>query len=532
MFRTKLGEEIFRKRYAQGADDTWPKLCKRLVNDVARGMMKDDECDELEQYFIEMKAIPAGRYLYYAGRPAKFFNNCYAMRAEDSREGWSELLGKVTHALMCGGGVGIDYSPVRPRGRILSRTGGVASGPIPLAMCANEIGRNVMQGGARRSALWGGLPWNHEDIQEWLTIKNWHPVIRELKAKDYNFPAPLDMTNISILYDTWFMATDDWQNPTFLQNMYQMMQTGEPGMCFNFGDHDNETLRNACTELITEHDSDVCNLGSVNFGRIESLDELRDVTYLMAKFLVCGTVRAHLPYDKAYRVRALHRKIGLGIMGLHEWMLRHGYRYEMSGCLGVWLREWKISSWWGARSQCQCSNISPCERFNAIAPSGTISILAGTTSGIEPLFSVATKRGYLASGTNWKTQYVIDPTAQYLMDEFGEDPRDIETAYTLSRDVERRIKMQADIQKYVDMGISSTVNLPDWGTEYNNESLVDKYAKIVYKYAPNLRGITMYPNNAREGQVLVEVDYETAKKHQGVIYDAEESTCHGSICEL
>ena len=462
--------------------------------------------------------------------------NCYAMQATDTREGWSELVGKVTNALMCGGGVGVDYSLVRPSGRTLERTGGIASGPIPLMYCCNELGRNVMQGGSRRSALWAGLNWQHEDIEQFLYLKNWPEHLAKLKAKDYNFPLQLDMTNISVLFDDdWFEAANynsTKATPIFKQTVRQMMQTGEPGMCFNFGENANETLRNACTELTSSYDSDVCNLGSVNLGRIESMEELYDVTYLLAKFLVCGTVRADLPYDKVREVREHHRKIGVGLMGVHEWLLKRSYRYEMNNELRVWLSAWENSSINGGVDQCIKLNISNCEKFNAVAPSGTISILAGTTSGIEPLFTVAHKRRYLAAGTKWKTQYVIDPTAQYLMDELGVRADEIETAQTLASDVERRVKFQADIQDFVDMGISSTVNLPEWGSELNNEDLVNKYASIIYKYAPRLRGITMYPNNARPGQVLTEVPYDEAKKKQGVIYDAEEATCRGSICEM
>jgi ribonucleoside-diphosphate reductase alpha chain len=103
--------------------------------------------------------------------------------------------------------------------------------------------------------------------------------------------------------------------------------------------------------------------------------------------------------------------------------------------------------------------------YRAIAPTGTIGILAGTTTGIEPLFAVAYKRRYLTDGTKWKYEYVIDSTADLLIKQYGIDPNTIETAYGLSSNYEQRIKFQADIQDYVDMSISSTINLPSWGSK-------------------------------------------------------------------
>ena len=142
-----------------------------------------------------------------------------------------------------------------------------------------------------------------------------------------------------------------------------------------------------------------------------------------------------------------------------------------------------------------------------------------TTTGIEPLFAVAYKRRYLTDGTKWKYEYVVDATADLLIKEYGLDPDKIETAYKLSHDYEKRIKFQADIQDYVDMSISSTINLPAWGTKGNTEQDVPKFATILSKYAPRLRGFTCYPDGSRGGQPLTEVSYEEAIKHKGVVFE-------------
>ena len=309
-FRTTYGQDIFKTKYAQNQYETWDDRAKVVVNYVCGDMdgtknslMEKDDQAQLTQYISEFKFMPGGRYLWYAGREARFFNNCYLLRLdEDSREEWAALSQRAMSCLMTGGGIGADVSLCRPGGRALRRTGGVSSGPLPLLSTLNEIGRNVMQGGSRRSALYGSLSASHGDIWDFLHYKNWHdtPIegtnltIADAKKADFNYAAPLDMMNISVNYsDEWLSGND---NEVFIENCRQALMTGEPGFSFNFGDKSNETLRNACTEITSADDSDVCNLGSVNLANVASIDEFKDVVTLASKFLVCGLIRAHLPY--------------------------------------------------------------------------------------------------------------------------------------------------------------------------------------------------------------------------------------------
>ncbi len=542
-FRNTYGENIFRLKYAQGPNDSWSALAERLVDDVCgtrsgtvHPIMSKDDRRQLVEYIKQFKFLPGGRYLYYAGRPAKYFNNCYLLRAEeDTREEWSDVTWRAMSCLMTGGGIGIDYSRLRPAGKMLSRTGGVASGPIPLAFAVNEIGRNVMQGGSRRSAIYGSLNWQHEDAKDWLTVKNWNEYTRSQKAVDFNHWAPLDMTNISLNYDDdWLRLGDDrWKDGTFFKNVEQACTTGDPGFSFNFGPKENETLRNACTEVTSSDDSDVCNLGSVNLGAIESLDEFKDVVTLATKFLVCGTLRADLPYEKVQQVREKNRRLGLGLMGIHEWLLKKGQRYEVTKELHGWLKAYKNLSESAAVEHCDRLFISRPVAFRAIAPTGSIGILAGTTTGIEPLFAVAYKRRYLRDGTRWHYQYVVDATADELIKEHGYNPNEIETALDLAADPERRIKFQADVQDYVDMSISSTINLPAWTGGDDGERFVKKLSKLLARYAPRLRGFTCYPDGAHGGQPMTIVDYNEALKHRNVEY-AENDICDitgkGGVC--
>ena len=532
-FRNSFGENVFRFKYAQGPADSWDKLAERLVDDVCgtRGgtvhaLMSKEDQKQLAEYIKEMKFIPGGRYLYYAGRPFKAYNNCFLLRAEeDTREEWANVTWRAMSCLMTGGGIGIDYSRLRPAGKALSRTGGTASGPIPLMYAINEIGRNVMQGGSRRSAIYASLNWAHEDVHQFLEVKNWSDDVKAAKLKDFNAWAPLDMTNISVNYDDAALVGGLENNPVFLKNVRQALETAEPGFSFNFGDKQNETLRNACTEVTSEDDSDVCNLGSVNLGNIRSIEEFRDIVSLASKFLVCGTLRADLPYEKVYKVREKNRRLGLGLMGIHEWLLQRGYKYEVTPELHQWLATYRDESKRSADEHCDRLFISRPVAYRAIAPTGSIGILAGTTTGIEPLFAVAYKRRFLTEGTKWKYQYVVDGTAQTLIQQYGVNPDSIESALDLSGDYERRIKFQADIQDYVDMSISSTINLPAWGTKGNSESDVREFAKTLAKYATRLRGFTCYPDGSRGGQPLTAVPYAEAIKHKDAIYDEIVDIC-------
>lgn len=554
-FKTSFSENIFRMKYSQGVNDTWDALAERLVEDVCGtrwgklpALMSKDDRSQLAEYIKKMCFVPGGRYLWYAGRQNKYFNNCFLLKAEeDTREEWANVCWRATSCLMVGGGIGVDYSLLRPKGKPLIKTGGVSSGPLPLMQMINEIGRGVIQGGSRRSAIYASLNWQHEDIPLFLRAKNWNETLRGLKSSDFNFPAPLDMTNISVNYDNaalrqhfdpisqkedMFLREFDPNNEVFLENVRQAMSTGEPGFSFNFGDKENETLRNACTEVTSEDDSDVCNLGSVNLGNISTLEEFKSVVALASKFLVCGTLRADLPYEKVYQVRERNRRLGLGLMGIHEWLLQRGMKYEVTPELHQWLAVYKEESERSANSHCDRFYISRPVAYRAIAPTGSIGILASTTTGIEPLFATAYKRRYLTDGTKWKYEFVVDATADRLINDYGIDPETIDTAYKLSSNPEQRIKFQYDVQQYVDMSISSTLNLPSWGTEFNNEDKVLEMASIIAKYAPGLRGLTCYPDSARGGQPITEVPYHEAKANRNVIFEENEDACKGGFCGL
>jgi len=330
--------------------------------------------------------------------------------------------------------------------------------------------------------------------------------------------------------------TDD-SGELFKRNVLQAVSTAEPGFSFNLFEQEHDTLRNACTEVVSGDDSDVCNLGSINLGRIDGLDEFKTILELATKFLLCGTLRADLPYPKIEKVREKNRRLGVGLMGIHEWLLKRGYRYEVMPELHNWLRFYRGVTNKVSNEFADKLGVSRPIARRAIAPTGTIGILAGTSTGIEPIFAVAYKRRYLREGTKWHYQYVVDSAAQELITLYGLDSDKVESALDLAEDYERRMRVQADIQEYVDQAISSTINLPKWGSKRNSPDTVNDFAATLAKYAPRLRGFTCYPDGARGGQPLTTVSYKEAVENLGKEFEEAVEThdiCtltgHGGIC--
>lgn len=533
-----FADSIRRQKYTidnlTGGNETWKETSHRVAKNVLGSVnAPKDLIDEVAHRIHLRQFLPGGRYLYASGRPFHQVQNCVLNRAEDSREGWSENMYKAGMSLMTGAGLGVWYGNVRERHAVIERTGGTATGPIELMKATNEFGRGIQQGGARRAALWAGLPWWHKDIMEFIHLKDWVPEVRALKAKDFNFPATMDMTNISVtLDDIFFEAYHQEDHPyhnlaqdVYWQTIGQMLKTGEPGFSIDTGKNAGENLRNACTEITSADDSDICNLGSINLARVRSIDEMKTLTEIGTALLLAGTVYSDIPYDKIGVTREKNRRLGLGLMGIHEFLLTRGRNYGPDAELQQYLEVYETSTEIAHKYADQW-NLSRPVKTRAIAPTGTIGIIAETSTGLEPLFTTAYKRRYLESGTTWKYQYVVDPIAKNLVDR-GVDPEKIESAYDLAAEPQRRVDFQVWVQKYVDHSISSTINMPQWGSEHNNEDKVGPFGDMLIERLPFLRGITVYPDGARSGQPLTTVKYATAMKHIGqVFYESAD------ICEI
>lgn len=385
------------------------------------------------------------------------------------------------------------------------------------------------------SAIWAGLSWQHPDIKDFIKIKNWSEDIKKIKEKDFTFPAPMEGTNISIIYDTeFFIAVEDKKHPlnklakeVWNLNCLQAFSTAEPGMSFNFL-KDNESLRNACCEVVSEDDSDKCNLGTVWMNRFDDRDDFAKCVKYATKFLMCGGIYSDVPTQKIKDVGYQNNRIGLGLGGMHEWLLVRGEKYEVTNEMHKWLNVYEHESDASAFITSRELGVSKPKGVRAIAPTGTIGILAETTTGIEPLFCKAYKRRYL-KGEVWHYEYVVDASVKRLQEK-GVDLSLIQDSYDIS--FKERVKFQADVQNYVDMSISSTCNLPQWGSELNNEESLDKNAKTLLKYAKRLRGFTCYPDGSRGGQPLTRVDLNEALSNEGVVFEEREHECIGGVCGI
>jgi len=535
VFSNKFAQDIFLQKYSMDGVETWADLCRRVVTAVCGQILSKEDQECIYQIMLKRQFIPGGRYLYASGRPFHQVNNCFLFRAEDSREAWADAVFKATMALMTGGGIGFDYSMLRPEGAKIVKTGGTSTGPIALINMINEAGRYIMQGGQRRSAIYASLNWKHDDVFKFLNLKNHSPELKALKEKDINFPMPMELTNISVNYDTEFFIAIENKNHELHEhalkvwnlNCLQAFSTAEPGFSFNFR-KDNETLRNACTEVTSEDDSDKCNLGTVWLNRIKDTKELRHVTKYGTMLLMCGGMYSDVPTEKIKEVGNKNNRIGLGLGGIHEWLMMRGMPYEVTPELHKWLSVWEQESDSTAFVTARTLGVSIPKGVRAIAPTGTIGILAETTTGIEPLFCKAYKRRYFKDN-KWHYQYVVDGSVKRLL-EAGVKIENIQDSYDLS--FKQRVKFQADVQNYVDMAISSTCNIDAWGTENNNEKTMKENSKILLKYAKRLRGFTMYPDGCRGGQPLTKVSLEEALKNEGVVFEEKEKECLNGVCGI
>lgn len=540
-------DTIMRQKYLHKGEDSWADIAHRVAEAVV-GPYFPDFVDQVADAIEQRKFMPGGRFLALAGMPYPQTNNCFLMRAEDSREGWADIMRKSTSALMSGGGVGIVYSDLRGKGAKVKRTGGTSSGPLGLMEMVNEAARHIMSGGNRRAALWAGLHWWHPDVFDFIVMKDWDEETVDRKAKDFSAPARMDGTNISVILDDTFFdlmegrinsviinakfatieRNREWAQKVYDMTVEHMVTTAEPGFSVDTGENKRENLRNPCCEITSEDPDDVCCLGSINLARLKDVDEMTHMVSLGTLFLICGTLYSKTPYEEVEKTREKNRRIGLGIMGVHEWLIARGKPYAPDDELAEWLDVYAESGWHAALWADELGVSRPV-KTRAIAPTGTIGILAETTTGIEPLFATAYARRYLGADQEWKGQFVVDATAQRMVDKYGIDPDEIETAYKLAREPERRIALQAWVQQYVDHAISSTLNLP---AVDEHVFTAKEFGEMLLPYLPKLRGITAYPDGARGGQPLTVVDYSTAWANEGVEFseDGLAQACVSGAC--
>jgi len=517
---------------------------------------------------------PNSPTLMNAGRPLGQLSACFVLPVDDAlsngQSGVYDTLRSMAMVHQSGGGTGFSFSRIRPTGDIVRSTTGVASGPISFMSLYDASTEVVKQGGTRRGANMGILRVDHPDVEEFIDCK-------QDITKITNF-------NISVaITDAFMRAVDrgeeyDLVNPRtgelagkkdarqiFDKIVQNAWRTGEPGVFFidraNFynpvphlGSYE---ATNPCGEqpLLPY---DVCNLGSVNVGAFvrddvpatadwyERIDwkEYRRVTRLATHFLdnVIDANQYPLPEitDLANRIR----RIGLGVMGFADLLVRLGIAYNSPEGVEVGRRvmefldeeskkasetlaekrgafpEWEKSIWGPDESAARAPNgerIRPVRKLRncnvtTVAPTGTISIFAGCSSGIEPLFAVAFMRnqaGALMPDVNddfvkaakdggWYSAELMERIAREGHIHFAEVPESVQRAFSTAHDItpEWHVRMQAAFQEHCDSAISKTTNFP-------NEATVEDVRKIYeLAFALGTKGVTVYRDGSRDGQVL------------------------------
>jgi ribonucleoside-diphosphate reductase alpha chain len=526
----------------------------------------ETEIDTLARRFYHMMADgifePNSPTLMNAGRPLGQLSACFVLPVPDSLDGIYGTLRNMALIHQSGGGTGFGFSRLRPQGDVVKSTMGVASGPVSFMEVYDASTEAVKQGGTRRGANMGILRVDHPDILHFIDCK-------EDKRKITNFNISVGVTNAFMEavkkghdYDLLNPRTREPvgqlnASEVFSKIIYGAWRNGEPGVYFiDEANHYNPVphlgeyeATNPCGEqpLLAY---DVCNLGSINVGYFVqengSVDweGLRDAVHDSTRFLdnVIDANRYPLPEidDLSKRIR----RVGLGIMGWADMMVTVGEAYgsPRSIELGRGLMEFvdneaKVESerladrrgsfpeWsesiWGPDETCardeNGERIRPMRKLRncnltTVAPTGTISIIAGCSSGIEPLFAVAFMRnqaGVLMPDVNpefvrrakeggWYSEELMKRIADEGHIHFDEVPEDVQGIFVTAHDVspEQHIRMQAAFQEFTDSAISKTCNFP---TEASEEDV-----RKIYELAHELhcKGVTVYRDGSRDEQVL------------------------------
>ncbi len=625
-----FAKTIFSQRYAINQEESFSEACQRVANHIA--VAENGSREKWSERFYEMmvnnRFIPGGRIWYGSGRMKGQLLNCFVVPSEDSREGWGKTVSDMLIISGTGGGVGINFSPVRPRGTPIRGTGGESTGAVSLMEIINETGEVIKAGGGRRTALMMCLRYDHADIMEFMhrkfnkvdmdeeTVKqvltdtfpnlpldDMNTIVEAYGAGaedivkilvKYQLDQRLKNANVSVLVDDEFFRlvreeediVFDWNGKEtgrlpakevwdlIVQNSWE---SGEPGILNiglanemnNIWYHKPLISTNPCGEIWLE-EYGCCDLGAINL--VEHIDPatgdmdwdmLADTVTVGVRFLDDVLDVNVYPLAEIEKNCQTVRRIGLGIMGLGHALIKLGVRYDNAdgrkkveqifnfikkrayeastylaaekGSFPAFEADKFLDSGFcktltkGTRAKIKEYGIRNCAILT-IAPTGTTSIMAATSSGIEPVFSPGYKRRYYANkeGSNDRVieeEIVIDPLFQQLYEE-GYDLSAFVSAHEI--DVEDHLRMQSIVQKHIDNAVSKTINLP-------NDYPVEKYGSLLQKYGPKLKGTTVYRSGSRGNEPLVPLSVEEAVEHlqnSGVIIGAAQSDCPSGICDI
>lgn len=573
-----MSEDIHRERYAQHGEETWSDTAMRVAKAIARAE-NDDQIDKWTDEFyksmVDFDFIPGGRIIFNAGRAKQYMMNCNLLHLEDSRESIGQLLKDVLVVSGTGGGVGSSWSDLRPTGAPIQTNGGFSSGPISFMHCADAVAGTIKTGGGRRAALMISLSVYHPDIMKFLHEK------LDL--------AKLENANISVEIDNKFIeavkSNSDWDliwagkvhETVKARDIWDILVTnalksGEPGI-MNIGlmkSLSNSEYfapvigTNPCGEQPLEQYGSCC-LGSVNisnFAREKYLDVqgFKKAIETAVRFLDNVISVNTFPLENIRLSSTSSRRIGLGLTGLHYAMLKLGIQYgsdegvaftekvyeilrnhsyevstqlaEEKGSFPKFDRDKYISMPFvktlptkirndirekGIRNVC----------LNTQAPTGTTSVLANVSSGVEPIFAPLYERRYKSQDDKGNEVIKTAIIADELFSTWTEEGKDI-SHFEGCHDIkpEWHIKVQEAAQRYIDSAISKTINLPE---DYSAKDLSD----LLLTYMPNIKGLTIYRDGSRGEEPLKPVDSSKYNKREKDVYDVgKQVDCATGVCDL
>src|SRR5947207_1020526 len=525
--------------------------------------------ESLAETFFEIMAsrvwMPNSPTLMNAGRPPGQLSACFVLPVEDAlsngRSGIYDTLRAMALVHQSGGGTGFSFSRLRPKNDVVRSTMGVASGPVSFMKLYDASTDVVKQGGTRRGANMGILRVDHPDILEFITCKDDLTQVTNFNISVAVTDAFMRALEEGAAYDLIHPRTGAAvgrldAREVFRKIVHGAWKTGEPGVYFidranqynpvpHLGSYE---ATNPCGEqpLLPY---DVCNLGSINLGLFAKdgdvdWEGLRTAVHLCTHFLDNVIDANKYPLEEIDDLAKRIRRIGLGIMGWADLLVRLGipYNSEAGVALGRKLMQFldeesKVASeklavqrgtfaeWersiWGPDATCARNaggeRIRPLRRLRncnltTVAPTGTISIIAGCSSGIEPLFAVAFMRNQagvlmpdvnedfvaIAKREGWYSEDLMKQIAEAGHIHFDAVPKQWQRVFVTAHDVtpEWHIQMQAAFQDFTDSAISKTCNFANDATEEDVEQ--------IYRYAYQLgcKGVTVYRDGARENQVL------------------------------
>ena len=561
---------IFKSRYALHEEETWQQLAERVAKG---GAQVETDFMNWTEHFAEdiytMRFLPGGRILRNVGRPRGTLFNCYVEPLEDSMRQIGQFQMNCGVLWSEGGGVGCNASFLRPEGAKIVQKGGESSGPISFLKWANAGANCIRTGGARRAAALAMMNVSHPDIVNFINAKL---VEGELNCFNISVAVTEDFLQAVEADEDWDLkwkqkvwhtvrARDIWD--LILKNM---VDCAEPGLINWDNLRSNNSYyfdpiisTNPCGEVpLGAHG--VCCLGSLvlpNFitGTRNTNWQLMEKTVHNAVRFLDNIIQVNQYVIEEVKRKAFDgRRIGLGVMGLAEYLFAKGVRYGSKDATRVITRLMENLRNYAYEASCKLSKEKePFPKFDvkeyskahffktlpaslrmdikkhgmrnvsvmAVAPTGTISLLPEVSSSVEPLFCKA----YLRHDEVGDRAYIHpifkeilknkEKTPDWYVDSFDLNPED-------------HFETQVAVQKYLDGAVSKTINCPKG---FKTEQLSD----LLLEYIRDLKGVTLYVDGSREGQILNPLSKKEALKflNEGkVVQDQDEQECTTGSCDI